>query len=358
MLVAAIVWAGFLGTAWFVWPHAYAGLLATKIKTATGEDLDEVLQELARIGPVGIDKLVTLLGGRRGDVRNAAFRVAMSEIERQCRTAYTGAGAVLDRMAASLAEGAAHFDREQLRLASLIADRLLAAKHPADSDDRLRDCQIVIAADIRRRMSEPSPTEGRVGVVSFSAPIEHSVALQRKQGPSADLSLPPIPPLAPQLDSMTSLPNRLDNALTTKAKPIEQRDSDPAIELANDGPPNQPSFDAHEAAVPKKGDTNSPDADNEPVSPPNLRRDRKVNGISAPISVEAPGNIKLDSAPPNRAATLRPSELSRLLDLDARLRADDDTEAAEAQEEMARKDRRGPTETGPRSCGYRPERSP
>ncbi len=286
MLVAAIIWAGFLGTAWFVWPHANASLLATKIKTATGEDLDETLQELARIGPVGIDKLVTLLGARRGDVRDAAFRVAMSEIDRQCRTGYSGAGAVLDRMAASLADGAPHFDRQQLRLASLIADRLLAAKNRANSDDRLRDCQIVIAADIRRRMSEPSPTEGRVGVVSFSAPIEYYPALQLKKGPSADLSLPPIPPPASQLDSMTSLPNRLDNALTTKAKPIEERDSPPAVELVNDGPPSQPSFDAHEAAVPKKGDTNSPDADNEPVSPPKLRRDRNVNETSTHISVE------------------------------------------------------------------------
>ncbi len=46
--------------------------------------------------------------------------------------------------------------------------------------------------------------------------------------------------------------------------------------------------------------------------------------------------MKPESEPPNRAATLRPAELSRLLDLDARLRAEDETEVEEARAEMTR----------------------
>jgi HEAT repeat protein len=315
MLAAALMLACVFAIAWFCWPHLHAGFLSSRIEAAGGDELDEALHELVRIGPAGIDRLVALLGAQRAEVREAAFRIAIAKIDQRRRLGDFDGSAPLDRLAASLAGQLASFDREQLRLAAQLAERLLSASDRKIQAKRLRDCQVVIAADIRRRLGEQAVPQGVTNALRPSSERAHQID---------ELSLPLADPPASDLVAAISLPQKLDADLATEAKPLQ-----PPSESA-------PPTEARKASAKDAATEKLQIDDNHSQAPLKREQSPDIRTTSTDSITGAQSNSRGDRSQPNRAAAVRPADLSCLLDLDARLSSDDPDIASEARGEMER----------------------
>jgi hypothetical protein len=315
-MAAALVLAGVLAIAWFGWPQLLAYYLGARIAVAEGQELDEALHNLVRIGPAGIDRLVALLGAQRTDVREAAFRVAIAKIGQRRRLGDIDGAAPLDHLAASLASQAAGFDRQQLRFASRLAERLLSTTDRKTHAQRLRDCQVVIAADIRRRLSEQASSDRVTKVLLKSRERAHSID---------ELPLPLAQPPAPDLVAATSLPQKLDAGLATEAKPLQAPSNSASLPGAKDA--------SEVDAAAEELQTDKTDSQ----APLKLERLPAVRTTSTNLVAGAHSNSQREQSQPNRAAAIRPPDLSSLLDLDMRLCSDDPDIANEARNEMERK---------------------
>jgi hypothetical protein len=307
-LAAAALSTFVFACAWIAWPHLHVELLVNRAEAETGDQLDNSLQELLQMGPVGVDRLVMLLGAERTEIRDAAFRVAVEKIDRHRRLGDIAATSPLDRMAASLARQVAHFDREPLRLASRLAERLLSATDRNSHAQRLRDCQVVIAADIRRRSGErvppPVPATARARWID-------------------DLPLPLADAPAPDILAAISPPQSLEPDLVTEAKPIQPPNDD-----AEPGPrTDETPEDVATSEIPVA------DIDFEVPSKP---QPLDVKPSSSDSTIDSNFDPRVDRSQPNRAAALRPADLSGLLDLDARLNSDNGKIATDARDEMER----------------------
>lgn len=315
------------GVTWYgAAPYIRTGRLRATLATARAEQVLPTLRQLAESGKPGLRVLVEALAAP--STRDDAYQILQREIERASKLPISQRDGRLDLLADLLTDASPGYDKDSLALAAQLAEAAMTI--PAESgqaESRLRKYHLVLAANARVALQTPPARRQKDGS-SLLEPIvrvrgNHDAALPHLAG--GNLPVEPADAM-PQVLTTDAVADARSMPLAMAPNKDTQTTDGAVSEFADLIVPVTGADNGRR----KEGDSTSAFRPGVVPAVAIVSSDETSSGSPSDNEIE-------EAARPtsmNRAASLRPESLDRLLDLSRRITSGDPKTIEQAAKEL------------------------